>query len=286
MNFTREIKRELLKKFPGRDCCKRAALVGLLCVCGTGSGGEILFTTEQEDVAAFALEASELFGVRPELSGVSFDPKQGRDKLSFSLERREVGEDLLKEECCKISFLSGAFLGGGSCTLPKEGKKTGYHLEIPFERESGAETFGRLCEELQLLPPGIIERKGKTVAYFKSREGIADFLALVGAESALKTLEEVSSLREESNLENRKGNCFAGNADKAAIASAAQVLSIERLKSEGTLMKLPPPLKETALARLENPELSLSELAQKLSLSKSCLYHRLQKLSFLSEKKS
>lgn len=283
MNFTREIKRELMRNLGGRDCCKKAALFGLLFSCSILSGEEIFFTTEQEDVAAFALETFEWIGVRPELRRAAFDPKRGRDKLSFSVKRREIEDDLLEKDCCKAGFLAGAFLGGGSCTLPKEGKKTGYHLEVGFELEKGAELFGEVCEHFQLLPPGILQRKGRTVAYYKSREAIADFLSVAGAEGALKTLEDISFAREESNLENRKGNCFAGNADKAAIASAAQVLAIGKLKNAGGLSKVSKELKETALARLEFPELSLSELAEKLDLSKSCLYHRLKKLCMLSE---
>lgn len=284
MNFTREIKRDLLKKLSGRECCMRAALFGLFSASGTLRGEDVVFTTESEEVAAFAVAACEkLYGERPELTRAVFDPKQGRDKLSFALKGgvlRDFGN--FTRDCCAASFLSGAFLGGGSCTLPKEGKKTGYHLEVVFEWEKSAELFAELCGRFQLLPPGLISRKGRTVAYFKSRDAISDFLAVSGAESALNTLEEISAAREESNLENRKGNCFAGNMDKAAIASAAQVLAIEQLQKSGILGRLPEELKETALARLSNPELTLGELARKLSLSKSCLYHRLKKLTSLA----
>ena len=42
-------------------------------------------------------------------------------------------------------------------------------------------------------------------------------------------------------------------------------------------------LRATAEARLENPALSLQELADRLGIGKSCLSHRLRRLEALAE---
>ena len=286
MNFTWEIKRNLLRRLPDGACCRNAMLAGFFTAGGGSRERELIsFTTEREEIASFVLEEAErLFQVRFELAEI-LDFGRRKDKLTF----RYVGpkaEKILdkidefshpKKDCCIRSFLAGAYLGGGSCTLPKEGTKTGYHLEVGFDSAQGAESFGQAAEEFEILT-GVICRGGRSVVYLKSREAISDFLAVIGAEGALKTLDGVAAEREERNYENRKSNCYAGNADKAAIASAAQVIAIEKMMADGAIETLLPALKETAVARLDNPELSLSELAAKLSITKSCLNHRLRKI--------
>lgn len=293
MNFTREIKRELVKIVPPA----REDMLSLFCgaldagggipASGNGKGAGFSFTLESEEIAAYLVALSErLFGVEMSLREVVRGGRQGRDKLTFAY--TGTGGEELAEKISAFggkdrsgtnpeSYLKGAFLGGGSCTLPKEGKKTGYHLEIVFADKERAEGCLSLLDRVQLLG-NIVQRNGRSVVYTKSREAISDFLAVLGAKGAVRILGSVAAAREENNLENRKENCYAGNADKAAIASAKHILQLEKLKKEGKLDDLAPALLETARARIENPELSLSELAEKLLISKSCLYHRLKKL--------
>lgn len=289
MNFTGEIRRDLLREFPKKECCRLALLCGALDAGGVV--GDLGFSSENEETAAYLLSLFEqAFGFAPPLLSALRDPRRGRDKLTFS-ETGERARSARAEicaqgpeglaDCCKKAYLIGAFLGGGSCTLPKEGKKTGFHLEFVFPEEEKAEKFRALLEELELIA-GLTRRGERSLVYVKSREAISDFLYLAGARGALKTLEEISLEREERNGENRRENCYAGNADKAAIASAAQVVALEKLRSSGRLSALSPPLKEAAQARLEHPELSLSELSELLGVSKSCLNHRLRKLMSLS----
>ena len=56
--------------------------------------------------------------------------------------------------------------------------------------------------------------------------------------------------------------------------------AIRTLQTAGLLDQLPDKLQMTAALRLENPELTLSELAEAFDppVSKSCLNHRLRKL--------
>ncbi len=289
MNFTGEIKRDLLRSLPEKKCC----LLALLCAAADTGGGlfpggdGFFFTSENERSAEYLLGAAESLGVRMTVAEAVRDPKHGKDKLTFSC-RGGRGEELSKEiaalppsygldGCCRRTYLRGAFLCGGSCTLPREGKKTGYHLGIVFRGREEAESFRDLLEEEQVLS-GVLMRGDKAVVYIKSREAIADFLAVAGANSALRRLETVAEEREESNNRNRVENCTAGNADRAAIASAAQVVAIEELKKQGRFSALPAPLRETAEARIAHPALSLSELAALLGITKSCLNHRMRKL--------
>ncbi len=285
-NFSSEIRRELLAPPRSRD--EMLSELRALLLTGGTAGSRIVFTSEDERVAELFVTLMErAFGVAVRLTGASLDPRQKRDKITFSYEEENAAA--LSSEIfgvrdnvpCRIAFLRGAFLGGGSCTLPREGAKTGYHLEFVFPDEESAEEFCELLDALQLIG-SVVMRGDRAVVYCKSREAIGDFLSVVQADGALKTLEQVSAAREASNNENRVGNCLAGNADKAAIASAAQTMAISELDQSGVLAELPEPLRAVGYARLCSPELSMGELAEKLNITKSCLAHRLRRLMRLA----
>lgn len=292
MNFTGEIKRDLLAHFPAGKAGAAAALAAILSTCGSLKGDGFEVVSENEKVAEYFLRLLEMFGVRPELTGVSQDPKRKRDKLAFSCGgedarriismTRSLREHLSEDEQAALCYLRAAFLGGGSCTHPKDGSSTGYHFECVFSSRVRAEEYCELLSAFELFCK-LVPRGEKYVCYVKSREAISDLLSVLGAESALKKLDAVSARREANNNENRIQNCIAGNADKAAIASAAQTLAMSALKEEGRLAALSPELRESAEARLTHPTLSLSELASLLGMSKGGLNHRMRKLMKLYE---
>lgn len=298
-NFTSDIKRELLAFFPDRRQGAVAAFSALLSTGGIVRSDHFEFVSENERIAEYFLRLAEAaFGVRPEVKEAVFDPRRERDKLTFSyggellpriLQESALLEDaelsaLAAEEDAALFYLRAAFLGGGSCTLPGKSSKTGYHMEFGFFSYARARQFTELLERFELLARMIV-RGERTIVYLKSQEALADFLFVVGAQGALRTIESVASSRAENNMANRVFNCYAGNADKSAIASAKQVMALEAMARDGSLELLPSALKETALARLAAPTLSLSELAKSLGVSKSCLNHRMRKLIELQQRR-
>lgn len=301
MNFTERIRKDILHADTPKD---RAGCLAMLAAFLDTSGayrlglsGERLafsFTNESEEAAEYFLSlADRLFGISMTVTDAEFDHKQRKNKLTFSYFGNDAGDfsDETYDYCahnlchdvflgveeCIFAYLKGAFLGSGSCTLPHDGAKTGYHLEFVFPDMKNAEAFCSMMERVQLLA-NIVVRSDRYVVYCKNRETISDFLAVIGAETALKQLTELSEARAVNNNDNRISNCVQGNADKAAIASAAQVFAIEKIMRDDLLEKLPPSLKEAAVARVQNPALSLTELAALLGVSKSCLNHRMRKL--------
>lgn len=298
MNFTREIKRELAPLAPADNLCALAQFSALLFTSGSMRGGStpcFEFTSENERVVELFLGlAEQIYGIRLEVKEATLDPKRESDKLTFFYSG-ERARRILKEVNAlaadrlfgdaAICYARGAFLGSGSCTLPRGGSKTGYHLEFAFPSRTSADRFRRLLEQFELISKSLV-RGERYVVYFKSREAISDFFSVVGANAAIKQLDEVSAAREESNRLNRVENCMAGNADKAAIASAEQVIALRELARCGGLMQLDEPLKSTAEARLTSPELSLKELAKKLNISKGGLQHRMRKLMEICAEKN
>ena len=286
-NFTSEIKRDLLAYFPATRAGALAAMAAMLSTSGALTENGFIVVSENERVAEYFQRLSEALGIRPEIREVTRDPKRRRDKITFFCggenalyvvnETRALRAHLEDNSDAALYYLRAAFLGGGSCTLPRDGASTGYHLECVFFTQERAEEFCDLLAGFELF--GKLVPRGDTfVAYVKSREAISDVLSVLGANNALKKLDAVSAARARTNNENRIQNCMAGNADKAAIASAAQTVALQKLQESGTLQSMPEELRQTALARLENPTLSLSELALTLGVSKGGLNHRMRKL--------
>lgn len=307
MNFTSDVKKELMKLPCGKEE-SRAALSAYFSACGvfaeSGTGEpEFFLVSETERVAEFFTGLFyNLFGERLIVSRALKDRLSGRSRLILecprgaknALETLElykpgagftvgVPQVFKENDAARRAYICGAFLGGGSITLPADGKKTGYHLEIAFPAEEDgesavAEEFAALAEADDLLLK-CVKRGGETVAYMKSKEAISDFLSVLGAENALKKFGAFCEEREKNNNLNRAANCSSFNADKTATAAVKQVLAIEKIVAAGADTTLAAPLKKLIALRLARPELSLQELADELGVSKSCLSHRMRKLT-------
>ena len=64
-----------------------------------------------------------------------------------------------------------------------------------------------------------------------------------------------------------------------------QLTAIRQLQDNGIFSKLPAKLQQAAVARMENPEASLTELAAMMEppISKPAMNHRLQKLMQMAQ---
>ena len=85
------------------------------------------------------------------------------------------------------------------------------------------------------------------------------------------------------NQVNRVCNCDEANTEKVVRASREQLEAIRKLRESGVLETLPAKLQEMALLREQEPEAPLSELANRLSLTKSAVNHRIRKLMELAK---
>lgn len=308
MNFTSDVKKEIIARGISGGAAKKAALSAFVHTSGQlfFREGKPVFSivTETENVAEFFMDLfGSAFKETLSVARASMDKMSGRDKLVLQCPVEHSGEilarlgllkrggeefscgilkKLVADKECALAYIKGAFLGGGSCIVPgKEGGKTGYHLEFVFPEKRAADDFRRLLDDAELLAK-VVERNGCAVVYIKSKETISDFLSVVGAANALKKFSHLVEKRDEANNSNRAANCFSGNADKSATAAVRQVLAIRAIEETSGLDSLETELKETAEARLNNPALSLKELAQRLGISKSCLNHRMRKIEEIS----
>ena len=184
-------------------------------------------------------------------------------------------KNIVRSEKRIKSFLSGCFMGSGSVNDPN---KTNYHLEMAFVDEVFAKEVLRLIEKLNLSPK-LIKRRSQHVVYIKKAQEIGDFLANIGAINSYLSFEDVRMTRDFYNSDNRVNNCDIANAVRTNVAALQQIEDIKTIDRYLGLGKLESDLFILANLRLENPEDSLRELADKFNekteknISKSGINH-------------
>lgn len=193
-----------------------------------------------------------------------------------------IEPEIVKNTCCKRSYLRGAFLAGGSVNNP-EGSS--YHLEIASMYEEHCLALCHLANRFR-LNARCIERKKGYVLYIKEGEKIIEMLSVIGAHQALLKFEDVRIMRDMRNSVNRIVNCETANLNKTIGAAVRQIENIKLLEQEIGLNHLPEKLREVAVVRLRYPDLNLKEVGEMLkgNVSKSGVNHRLRKIDEMAEK--
>lgn len=296
MSFASEVKEELCGLHLERHCCQAAECYGILLFCNTFLQDEIRIITENRSFAellprlfrkTFGVEFDQFPSLQQpgKLTFVIDDPEKiqfifsvyGLEPDSLSL---HVNFGVLEDECCRQSFIRGAFLAGGSVTDPDKR----YHLELVTSHFKVADETEKLLMEMGFSPKAT-NRAGSSILYFKQSEMIVDVLTAMGATlNALKIIESKME-KELRNEVNRRCNCDTANLGKAVNAAQQQLIAIRSLRAQGRLDSLPEKLRQAALLREENPEATLSELAEMTDppISKPAMSHRMKKLMELSE---
>ena len=290
MSFSGTAKAEICRAAVQDRCCALAECFGILLYCNSFSADGIRIITESRE---FAQRLPRIF--RKAFS-MSFDicPEETERKLVFQIRSEgklktvmeaygfapedtlalHVNLAVVEEECCKAAFLRGAFLAGGSVTDPGKG----YHLEMSTTHQSvSRETFA-LMREVMGFSPKTASRGGGQVLYLKQSEQISDFLTYIGAPVAAMGIMEARLEKELNNKVNRRCNCDDANTSKVVEAAQEQLAAIRTLRARGQLDNLPGKLLQAAVAREENPESALTELAEMMEppITKSAMSHRLK----------
>ncbi len=202
-------------------------------------------------------------------------------KLSGSGKNLLPGNIVFTSDCCKRAFLRGAFLSSGSVNNPEKA----YHLEIVTDSLEKAE---KLCYIMKCFDfePKTVTRKKYEVVYLKEGQQIVELLGIMEAHISLLNMENVRIVKDIRNQCNRQVNCEAANIKKTAKAAVKQTEDIMFIINTKGIASLPEGLRQIALLRMEDSELSLKELGEMLDppLGKSGVNHRLRKISEIAEK--
>ncbi len=307
MNFLDSVKSEIINKNIKERHCKIAFLAGIIRGAGTlyekdGELGLEIKTAGEELAMLITAQLRLLFNYEVREISVSEDRLNKKDKFILSIsgqsavdilkqleilveENEELAVNLkfynklTEKECCLKSFIRGLFIATGNCTIPNSDSalNTGYHLELVFSHYAPALSTSEKLAENGVLTK-ITRRRDNFIVYIKSAEEIKDFLAFLPAPVSVLKLMDLMINREISNNSNRQKNCDLGNLSKQVEAAGKQIEAINKIEITIGLDTLKPDLRAVAIARKENPDETLLELASRLQLTKSCLNHRMRKI--------
>ncbi len=177
-------------------------------------------------------------------------------------------------------FLRGVFLSCGKVSV----QKAGYHLELSLYTDEKCDRALRLINEHGMSVKKS-SRAGIPFLYTKNSEHAADFLTYIGATRNAMEIMNIKIYKDFRSGINRVVNCEAANLGKTVAASTEQIGWIRKIEEKKGLESLPSELRELARVRLENPDISLSELGRLLDppLSRSGVNHRLERLKKIAE---
>ncbi len=304
MSFTSDTKKELLG-IETDQCCKVASLSAMMAINGylslSSDGMRIVFQTTSLPIARKTIQMFKaLYPVTVDVlskKGVRLQKKNQymmivKEKVNMII--RELGlmdeehgfaqtidDSIIQKDCCKRSFLRGAFLAGGSVNHPHS---SSYHLEIAVPNSGFAEDLMDLMNEFELKAK-VHKKKRGFLVYIKDSEKIADFLRLAGASTALFTYEDERIKRDFVNSITRVMNMEIANQNKTFEAANRQLKNIEIIEKLVDESKLPKSVKEAMFLRKTYPEASLVELSELSAkhypkkISKSGLNHRFRNIN-------
>jgi len=235
-------------------CCRRALLCGLILYRLPQSNPDVLNLT------------------------IKLNDEFAEDDMFFS-----TPDEAFQCESCSRHFIRGVFLACGSVSDPqKYGSR--YQLEFTVPDSDSRYYIGELLRNSGFSPLETV-RSNRGVLYFRDNDAISDILNFVGASSSSFDFINEKIKRSYENDANRAANCDMANIQRAVNAANEQVSAINELMQSGKFSLLPSVLAETARIRLENPEISLVELAalHDPPITKSGVRHRLKKIIEICE---
>jgi DNA-binding protein WhiA len=296
-----DVREELARIAPERDCDRRAELSALFHSAGSlhlrGAGDWGLHLDLGSGAAArraFALLRES--GLRSEIRTYrrqAFDTATryqlhvagDTDALSVLVaagvvDRRHAPLELpprkvVGRSCCWAAYLRGAFLGAGSLSLGRSP-----HLEFRTASLEPAALLVRLARA-EGVDLALADRSTHALAYAKSWETIESLLALMGASETVLALEERAVVAETRSRANRLANADHANVVRTNRTARRQIAAIRRLD----LADVPDPLRDVAELRLRHPDAPLRELAARAEppLTKAAVHRRLRRLEELAE---
>ena len=302
MSFSATAKAEVCRAKTENECCELAELSALIHTAGSisisGGGFSLRIDTENAAVARRVFQLlKNLYGIQARTQ-MQTNQLKGNHIFSLTIDKtsarmvavdtRLLGDEglsfgadasFLRDECCKVAFVRGAFLGGGSITNPEKR----YHMEFVCGQEEFAKTLLNIIVQLGVSAKKI--PRGKNfVIYIKEGDAIVTLLTMIGAHTSILKIEDIRVMKSMRNSVNRKVNCETGNLSKTVNASVRQQESIEYIRAHMGLDKLGAGLREVAEARINYPDATLEELAALLGAgSKSGVNHKLRKINSIAE---
>lgn len=288
MSFSKQVKDELNSVQIKGNCCKKAYLFGSLLASQITDEVISLKISDSDTAQKIISLLGTLYKCVPDIkttkrgffesTEISFRSKKISEYLNFAdtFEEKRSTDTIFKCKSCRSAFLRGAFCSIGTVSDPQKS----YSLEMRVANTARAQLLRCTIGDTEINPPSLTNRDGNIGLFYRNEAYIEDFINVCGGNKSLFAFFEASLEKDLRNSENRATNCVARNISKSVEATALQISAIEALKSVNAYEDLPRELKLTADLRIENPDMSLGELAELHTphISKSGLNHRLTKI--------
>ncbi|MDR2880262.1 MAG: DNA-binding protein WhiA [Fusobacteriales bacterium] len=178
-----------------------------------------------------------------------------------------------KDENIFKGLIKGYFLSCGYIKSPEKG----YALDFFIDTEDAATFLYYLFKKIGKRVFQT-DKKNKNLVYIRNSEDILDILIIINAVSAFFKYEDTIINKEIRNKVNRNMNWEIANETRKISTSEKQLKMIEKIDKAAGLNNLSGVLQETARMRIENPDLSLQELADLMNISKSGIRNRFRRL--------
>jgi cell division protein WhiA len=297
--FGERVRRELVERPPGRSCCRRSLLSGLVRHAGTleVSSGGLAVRVETADAAAARLAFGLVRSLGADAQIASFrEPRfERRNRVVVRVEgghglqlMHEIGvlsaaleplpappRRVIARPCCRAAYLRGGFVAAGSVSAPRAPG----HLEIRAGDADAAELLMQIAGG-EGISMAVIQRLSHAAAYTKSKPAIRDLLAVMGAHDSVLAFEEAAVIAATRERANRVTNFDRANLARLGGAARAQRDAIAALD----MARLDARLRQVAELRLRHPHLSLAELGRRARppLPKSTVAGRMRALTSLT----
>ena len=289
LSFSKKAKLEAMDnfKYPKNTCCKENFIRGFFF--DDVKLDDLTDVVVQPDIVKSTKIVKKLLSdLEIDSYGVTKEKESGRQTAKIYITEQESVEKLkniqrrrLMCDKCGVAFMTGLFIKNGTVSDPTKE----YQLEFKISDEDKAAKllagFYRMGFEFK-----IVQRRKNFVVYTRNSETIEDFLATIGAQSTCLEIMSNKVVKDIRNKINRITNCETANIAKSSKASSEHLDAINLLIRNGNLELLSEDLQAVAYLKLDNPELSLSALAEIADppLTKSSLNRRLKKLCELAKK--
>lgn len=289
LSFSKKAKLEALDnlKYPKNVCCKENFIRGFFY-------NDVKFSdftelaVQPDIVKSTKIVKKLLTDLEIDSYGVTKEKETGKQTAKIYITEKESIQKLQTIqrkrficEKCSVAFMTGLFIKNGTVSDPTKE----YQLEFKISDEDKAAKllagFYRIGFEFK-----IVQRRKNFVVYTRNSETIEDFLATIGAQTTCLEIMSNKVVKDIRNKINRITNCETANIAKSSKASREHLDAINHLIQTGNLELLSEDLQNVAYLKLDNPEMSLAELADIADppLTKSSLNRRLKKLCELANK--
>lgn len=297
VSFTQKVKEELCS-IPFSDEHLRAFLAAFIKVNGhlTYSNGKssIICKTENAKIAKFIYHSIDrIYGITPRFSyskEMNFKKRVTYSviidegdyiigDLEISFLDGKIARNIVLNDDMISGYVSGAFLAAGSVNSPKN---SNYHLEVALNDESYAKWFSKLLYKYKgtEFTPKVVQRRNNYVVYLKKAQQVVDFLSMMGCVDKTLEFENIRIDREYSAIGNRLQILDSANYEKTTQAARNQIKEIKIIDQVLGIENVANPKQQALMKlRLDNEDLTLSELAVKMSeelgeeISKSNINH-------------